>query len=390
MSIVNSDLPALRFEDFVGDLINTSIADVTIEHKQGFYSNDRYVSDGVYLIRGSDLMSPKISFENMPKLRITDKDYEAFKVIEGDFLFARSGGIGRYGIVHVGFPKAIFGSYLIRFRFDSKIMLSSYFGYYFTTEYCKNQLRKITQSSANVNINAENIKKLVIPLPTISEQKKVIDFLTLIDQFIDNFEKKIKLLELQKKGIMQMIFSQELRFKKDDGDYYRSWENVKLGDLSCVTNGKGDVQDALSEGKYPFFDRSNVIKYVDEYLFEGEAIIYPGEGSEFIPKYYSGKYGLHQRCYTINTFDILHTYPKYIYYYLLTQNNYFLRSAVGSTVKSLRMDNFSDINIKLPEIKEQLVIIGFLSKLDMRIENCFSELNNYKSLKSGLMQRMFV
>ena len=77
---------------------------------------------------------------------------------------------------------------------------------------------------------------------------------------------------------------------------------VKLGNISKITNGKRNVQDAVENGQYPLFDRSVVIKRSDKFLFDKEALIVAGEGKTFIPRYYKGKFDLHQRCYAI--FDV--------------------------------------------------------------------------------------
>ena len=75
-----------------------------------------------------------------------------------------------------------------------------------------------------------------------------------------------------------------------------------MGDIVTITNGNSNVQDAVTQSKddlYPFFDRSEDIKYLPTFLFDKEAIIYPGEGTEFMPRYFKGKFALHQRCYAI-------------------------------------------------------------------------------------------
>ena len=104
-----------------------SIEDITDTHKQGYYTKDEYTGKGTYLIRITDLCNPKIDYSNMPKLPISDNDYKSFKVSKGDFIFARSGAIGRYGIVYEDY-KAVFASYLIRFIFQQDKVINEYFG----------------------------------------------------------------------------------------------------------------------------------------------------------------------------------------------------------------------------------------------------------------------
>ena len=101
---------------------------------------------------------------------------------------------------------------------------------------------------------------------------------------------------------------------------------IPLGELASVTNGNADVQDAIENyemGLYPFFDRSEQIKYLNKFYLDKVAIIYAGEGQNFFPRYFEGKFALHQRCYAIYDFDerIL---PRYCYHYMQQLNCYFL------------------------------------------------------------------
>jgi len=147
------------------------------------------------------------------------------------------------------------------------------------------------------------------------------------------------------------------------------WEKVKLSDAATVTNGKSDVKDALDYGKYVFFDRSVLRKYSNKFLFDTEAIIIPGEDSRqiFEPRYFEGKFDLHQRCYAV--FDFKANFlAKYFYYKLKTLTAHFANVCVGSTVPSLRLANITDLVIKVPDLPTQRAIARVLSQLDEKIE----------------------
>lgn len=139
-----------------------TLGDITIEHKQGYYTNQQYSSSGIRLIRVTDLQNPKISYETMPMLEIDQKTYEQFKVEVGDFLIARSGAIGRYGIVTEDIP-AIFGSYIIRFRFDTTRVDLYFLGKVYESSLVRSQLYKMRHGATNININAKDIKSIKIP-----------------------------------------------------------------------------------------------------------------------------------------------------------------------------------------------------------------------------------
>lgn len=144
---------------------------------------------------------------------------------------------------------------------------------------------------------------------------------------------------------------------------------IAIKNIAKVTNGKSDVKDAIDNGKYLFFDRSSLIKRSDNFLFDSEAIIIAGEDSRqiFEPRYYSGKFNLHQRCYVI--YDFIEDYfPKYLFYKLKTLTKHFANVNVGSTVPSLRLDHITDLKIEIPDLSTQKSIAKVLSDIDAKIE----------------------
>ena len=169
-------------------------------------------------------------------------------------------------------------------------------------------------------------------------------------------------------------------------------KSMLLGDVAHISNGCGDVQDADTikrEGWYPFFDRSEEQKWFPTYSIDKEAIIYAGEGQSFYPRYYKGKFALHQRCYAITDFSEILS-PKYCYYFMGTLNSYFIRNAVGSTVPSLRIDMFQKVKLRIPSIKRQKDIVSMFDMLNMKCENEASIMVLFKEQKFHLLQQMFI
>ncbi len=82
------------------------------------------------------------------------------------------------------------------------------------------------------------------------------------------------------------------------------WQQTTLGQIAEISTGKSNTEDAVPNGKYAFFDRSKIIKRSNQYLFDCDAIIIAGEGQTFLPKFYSGKFDLHQRAYAIFNLDM--------------------------------------------------------------------------------------
>lgn len=174
-----------------------------------------------------------------------------------------------------------------------------------------------------------------------------------------------------------------IRFKGYSGD----WEENYLGQLAKITTGKSNRQDSGLDGKYTFFDRSDDIRRSSIYLFDCEAIIVAGEGSDFVPKYFVGKFDLHQRTYAIMNFDKLA--GKFLHYYIYLFRKHFLNYAVGSTVKSLRLPMFKEMLVKYPSNLEQIKIGTFFKNLDDQITLKQRKLDKMVTLKKAMLEKMF-
>ena len=208
--LVNIVIKETEIGNLPDDWEITDVEGVTLSHKQGFYTKDRYVDNGTRLVRITDLMGDTIDFSSMPMLKVSQFELEQFKVNRGDFLFARSGAIGRYGIVHDKI-EAVFGSYIIRFVFDRSKISNQYFGYIYQTDLVRKQLFSITQGSSNININAGNIKALKIPLPTTNEQNAITTILLDMDAEIAALETKLAKARQLKAGMMQNLLTGKIR-----------------------------------------------------------------------------------------------------------------------------------------------------------------------------------
>ncbi len=177
----------------------------------------------------------------------------------------------------------------------------------------------------------------------------------------------------------------ELRFPEFENE--GEWEIKTLSGICDITNGKANAQDHVDNGRYPLFDRSEVIKASDEFIFDCEAVIIPGEGMRFIPKYYEGKFNLHQRAYALKDFSCS---GQFVYYSMLHRSTLLSQKAVQSTVLSLRLPILQDFPIKIPKKpEEQQKIASCLSSLDELIAAHNDKLDALKDHKKGLLQNLF-
>jgi type I restriction enzyme S subunit len=148
------------------------LKEVTLWHKQGIYTNMSYVENGTKLIRVTDILEDgTLDYPNMPFLNLDSKTIDQFKAKVGDFIFARSGSIGRCAIVKETIP-AVFGSFSICFRFNPKKVNNNFFLYFMKIPSVLSRFKKFSHGSANININAENIKDLDIFLPPLALQQQ--------------------------------------------------------------------------------------------------------------------------------------------------------------------------------------------------------------------------
>lgn len=177
----------------------------------------------------------------------------------------------------------------------------------------------------------------------------------------------------------------KLRFPefREEGE----WKETILGAVCEIKNGKSNVQDHIENGKYPLFDRSEIVKASNNYLFNCEAVILPGEGVRFIPKYYVGKFDLHQRAYALKNFSC---FGKFVYYLLLAHHDLMALKAVKSTVLSLRLPILKQFSIIIPKLViEQQKIADCLSSIDDLITLTANKIEALKAHKKGLMQQLF-
>ncbi|ASC07154.1 Type I site-specific deoxyribonuclease (plasmid) [Acetobacter pasteurianus subsp. pasteurianus] len=145
----------------------------------------------------------------------------------------------------------------------------------------------ISNEAGGTKVKHTSPKKLVdisILLPPLSEQKKIAAILSTWDRAIEETEKLLANSQQQKKALMQQLLTGKKRLPGFTGE----WKTKYLGDIADIQTGSSNRQDSLTNGEYTFFDRSEDIRTSNRYLFDCEAVIVPGEGQDFVPKYFVG------------------------------------------------------------------------------------------------------
>ncbi|HDP5931791.1 TPA: restriction endonuclease subunit S [Staphylococcus aureus] len=251
---------------------------------------------------------------------------------------------------------------------------------------------KVYDESTGVpSLSKQTINKINRFVPTNKEQQKIGKFFSKLDRQIELEEQKLELLQQQKKGYMQKIFSQELRFKDENGNDYPEWEETTIKEIAQINTGKKDTKDAITNGSYDFYVRSPIVYKINTFSYEGEAILTVGDGVG-VGKgfhYVNGKFDYHQRVYKISDFK---NYYGLLLFYYFSQN--FLKKtkkySAKTSVDSVRKDMVANMKVPRPIYIEQEKIGQFIKKVDNKIKIQKQVIELLKQRKKALLQKMFI
>ncbi|HEC2154706.1 TPA: restriction endonuclease subunit S [Staphylococcus delphini] len=272
---------------------------------------------------------------------------------------------------------------------------------------------KIYDESTGVpSLSKITINKISKSIPEYKEQQRIGNFFSKLDRQIELEEEKLALLEEQKKGYMQKIFSQELRFKDENGEEYPAWEEKKLGEVVAFEKGRLlGKKDLSEEGQFSCIlygelyttygaiinrirSRTNV-KSHNLKKAENNQILIPSSGETVEDIATASALDVKEEVYIGGDINIL--IPKkddgrFISLSLNSINRWDIsKLAQGKTVVHLYNSDLKKLDINLPNsIKEQQKIGNFFSKLDRQIEIQSQKIDLLKQRKQGFLQKMFV
>lgn len=248
----------------------------------------------------------------------------------------------------------------------------------------------MTGASGRQRADLGFIKRIKWNFPPLRTQQKIASILSAYDNLIQNYKKQIEALqtaasELYKEWFVRFRFPGYQNTKFENG-IPEGWKVEKLGTLANISTGKCNREDAEEDGIYPLFDRSQEIKKSNEWIKDCEAIIVPGEGTSFIPRYYKGKFNLHQRCYCVE--PKYSNFGKFLFYVLMLNRKYFLSVATGATVPSLRYNNFASMKFILPEISLCNNFNKLADSVFEKIDNLQQQITNLTQQRDLLLPRL--
>ena len=279
------------------------------------------------------------------------------------------------------------------------------------------QVSRRVVGSTQKTLSLKDLKLFKLNIPAKPEQQKIAEFLTAVDNKIEQLSKKQALLGEYKKGLMQQIFSQAIRFKADDGSDFPDWEEVKLGNIGEFKTSSVDKKIVEGQKLIQLVNYMNVYKHENiknnstkdlmivsanetqlnaSDLKKGDILFTPS--SETPDDIGHSVVIFEDLMDTLYSYHLMRFRPKvqldilYSHYFcnipdVLRQIS---RVATGSTRFTISVGEFSKIQINLPSLLEQTKIANFLSAIDNKIEKVGKQLVESKQFKKALLQQMFV
>jgi type I restriction enzyme S subunit len=388
--------PQLRFPEFSDNWEEKTLGNVTSIVMGQSPDSTSYNSNGIglYLIQGNaDIKKRK----TLPRVW-TDTPTKECKV--GDIIMTVRAPVGA---VAKSIHNACIGRGVCAIR-NNQHSVSNYI-YQFLLSFEKKWV-KFEQGSTFTAVNTKDVKSLKLILPPVQEQQKIAAFLSAVDNKIEQLSKKQELLGEYKKGLMQQIFSQAIRFKADDGCDFPDWEEKSLGELFNYKNGGSFENEVVKDGLYNLITLNSItidgelknehkkINSFDNSLKINDLIMVLSDVAHgnflgltaIIPE--DNSYVLNQRMGALKSKGL----NNVVFLRLLINYNqkYFKLHGQGSSQQNLSKGDILKFELLLPNRNEQQKIANFLSSIDTKIEQVGKQLDESKQFKKALLQQMFV
>ena len=370
-----------------------------------FDGENRYIritdiDDETHALLPNDIVSPSGELD------------DKYLVKKGDILLARTGAsTGKSFLYHPKDGKLFYAGFLIK----AHVLPSSddYFIYSqtLTDRYWK-WVKTASMRSGQPGINANEYASYSFAVPSLPEQRKIADFLSAVDAVIAAQQAEVDAWEQRKKGVMQKLFSQEVRFKADDGSEFPAWESATVGELfTFVTEKNKDghinnvITNSAERGLVPqreYFDKDiavdgNTKGYT--VIRKGDFVYNPRKSTSapFGPFniYERNEVGIVSPLYTCLTPYDDEMVPYLAWYFKTNRWHPYIvthgaqsgarHDRVGMTVALME-----GIPVLLPSLPEQRKIADCLASMDEVIQKSKGELAKWRELKKGLLQQMFV
>lgn len=402
------NVPKLRFKEFTDVWKEYPLKYFTTPIKRKNINNE---SDLPLTISSLDGLVDQRTYFNKV---VASKDMSNYYLLKkGEFAYNKSYSVGfPFGSIKRldKYNQGALSSLYICFQVNN--MNSDFIVKYFESPQWHKQISLCVAEGARnhglLNVNINDFFSTKHFLPQLAEQEKIANFLAIVDKKITNLENIITSLENQKKGLLQQIFSQKLRFKDKNGNNYPNWEKKKLGDIGSFSRGGNLSKSDLSKKGTSCILYGELYTYYNEFATEIKSktlnttnlvlskkydVLLPlsGETAEDISTctcifFDDIALGSDLLIFRSSFFDgrFMSLLLKYKYKYKIAQ------IAQGKSIVHISEKNIKNINIKIPCIEEQQNIADFILIFTKKLENQKAQLEHWKQIKKGLLQQMFV
>lgn len=379
-------IPKLRFHEFKDNWILKKLNEISKIY-DGTHQTPEYVDLGVPFYSVEHVTANQFENTKFISEDVFEKENKRVKLEKGDILMTRIGSIGVTKYIDWDVNASFYVSLaLLKVK---KNYNSEFVNHFITSPFFQSELWKRTIHVAfPQKINLGEIGDCMVILPSIEEQLKIANFLSLVDKKINLLTRKKTLLEKYRKGVMQKIFNQEIRFKDDNGNDFSDWVEKKLVDIANKKSSNisaNKIEDNF--GNYIIYGASGILKKIDFYKEEDDYISIVKDGSGVGRLFYcKGQSSV------LGTMEIIRPNQgiKTYFLYFLLCNIDFTKYITGSTIPHIYFKDYSSEIFRLPCIEEQIKIANFLSAIDDKINQVGTQLENTKEFKKGLLQLMFV
>ncbi|HDD6192951.1 TPA: restriction endonuclease subunit S [Staphylococcus aureus] len=399
------NVPELRFPGFEGEWEEKKLGEVAKIY-DGTHQTPKYTNEGIKFL----------SVENIKTLNsskyISEEAFEKeFKIRPefGDILMTRIGDIGTPNIVS---SNEKFAYYVSLALLKTKNLNSYFLKNLILSSSIQNELwRKTLHVAFPKKINKNEIGKIKINYPKKQEQQKIGQFFSKLDRQIELEEQKLELLQQQKKGYMQKIFSQELRFKDENGEDYPDWKEKKLGDITEQSMYGIGASATRFDSKNIYIritdidEKSRKLNYQNlttpdevnnKYKLKRNDILFArtgaSTGKSYIHKEEKDIYNYYFAGFLIKFEINEQNSPLFIYQFTLTSkfNKWVKVMSVRSGQPGINSEEYAKLPLVLPNKLEQQKIAEFLDRFDQQIELEKQKIEILQQQKKGLLQSMFI
>lgn len=218
----------------------------------------------IKMVRISDIQDNEVVWDSVPYCNISDEDIDSYLLAPNDILFARTGGtVGKSYLVKEVQEKCVYAGYLIRTRYSKKL-IPQYLKLFMESPLYWQQLRNGTIATAQPNCNGKTLAKMILPLPSLDEQKRIVAKIEEILLYIEQYDKAYTKLETfnkkfpsdMKKSILQLAMQGKLvEQRPEEGTGEELYQQIVTEKARLIKEGKikkEKLLDEITEDEIPF------------------------------------------------------------------------------------------------------------------------------------------